>query len=517
MNGILRALLLAAMAAPALADAELTLTASHDHTKIALGSGGSAVIRNVSATEAARNVVVEVTASPGLEFHLPFIGGVEWSCTPGRTKFVCTKDRIAPGELTLIGFHLLSTDPAGGYRRVDMAMTAQNAPAKSLAFEVIVPREYAIATAADFGAGSLRAAIEDANAHPFCGTEIACNISISRTVPLIAPETPLPAIRKCNTNLRGADNDEFALQTKPTAISGENASYGNGLEVRIPVCAPGVPNVLISGLAVHSWPWNGIAVEGTAEEGPGTALVVVHRTYIGTDRTGLVARPNRGWGVVVDSPHTAVAVGYGVASTNGRSGIAVLRARQVWVTAMRIEGNGASGIASFGAPLVVGESTIAHNRHFGLAIARGAARAAVSYSAIHSNSGLPVDWGLDGATPADDAETDGVPNTPRILDAYYDAAADQTVIRGVVRMRSGTFGDVYRIDAYVATSRRGDVAFRLSGSPLPRDVPPGLTDVPIEMALPGDQRGRLLALQFHGMRNGGIVASSEISEAVPVR
>lgn len=505
--------LLAFFATAALADAELTLTVRDE--PIPINQQVSLDIQNLSETEDARDLAVEIRLGEGLDFRRPILAGLDWSCTRSGATAVCRLARLGALKDALIVFEVMATDSEGGHKRVDITMTAANAPTQTRVLDIISFRFRTVTTASDFGAGSLRAAIEDINDSPLCGTEVMCFINFTdlRTL-IITPATPLPPIRKCNVFLFAPDDPEFPRATKRVAISGENASFGNGLEIRTPPCPQFMGGVSISGIAVHSWPWNGIAIEGTSDES-GVARHSIAQTYVGVDYTGLVPKPNGGRGIVLDSPHADLFLSRGIASANGRSGVALFRGVHATISNMRINNNGASGVFSFQVPFHVDGGTITHNAHAGVAIVKGTASATVSGAAIHSNSGLPIDWGIDGRTPPDD-ETDGVPNTPRILDAFYDPVHNQTIIRGEVRLRGTTFGQRYVVNALLATSPRGDLPAGRTLLHQAAPVPEGVADVPFEIGLVGDYRGQLIALQLHGIGEGtGVV--SEVSEARSVR
>ncbi len=190
---------------------------------------------------------------------------------------------------------------------------------------------FGVTTEDDFGAGSLRAAIDEVNEDPLCGTVIPCHIGFQSGLPIdtvfnIKPATPLPALRKCNVTIHGPEDLEFPRDVKLVVISGENATYGNGLEIRAS-CAEGVPGVSIESIVVNSWPWNGIYFEAPAAHVGSHFGHTMNRVYVGTDATGLLARPNRSRGIVTDSPHEVLSIFNSIVSGNGRSGIALFQGK----------------------------------------------------------------------------------------------------------------------------------------------------------------------------------------------
>lgn len=490
-----------------------------DHPQIAPRLGAGVFLEN--NTEAPlTDVAIEVRLDAGLAFHPPAgVNSEGWTCEGENTSVLtCRIPLFESGRIDVFAFVLDSTDPSGGMRTVRATLTAREiAPPRVVDFEVTVPRVIKVTTNADFGPGTLRAAIEEANEHPLCGTPIPCTISFNANM-TIAPLSPLPPIRKCNVSVAGPD----FLFAKGIVLSGENATHGHGLEVRAS-CAEGLPGVSIRGLAIHSWPWDGIHFEAPS---PTAARHEVVNCHVGTDAAGLVAKPNRSRGIVTDSPHERLWIAQSIVSGNRRSGIALFRGTSVDIVSMKIGvdinagplGNGASGVFSNRVPFLVGSALIAHNAHAGVAISRGTPRAFVIANSIQLNGGLPIDWGLDARTPSDD-ETDGVLNAPRITEASYNPLTNLTTVRGVVRLRAGAFGNVYSIEPYAALNARGDTLVRLIGNTAvqaPADGSAG--DVAFAITLAGDLRGQFIALQtFAGETSLLPSMVSEISEGALVR
>jgi len=490
-----------------------------ERSKLLEGFSGNLFIEN-TGSDAVNDARVSIELSEGIEFTPSFVSS--WDCTIDTpTRASCVIGRIAPGEYGGISFDARATHGRGGHHTATATLTASNlSNVPPVVFDIVSSKRMVVTTDADFGAGSLRAAIEEINAEPLCGTDVNCNVGFAGPMTL-TPATPLPPIRKCNVSIFGPDDIELPRATKAIVISGEKASFGNGLEIRA-ACGADLDGVSLSGLVVNSWPENGIYFE-TPEGHVSQYGHSLNQVYVGTDATGTVARPNGSRGIVTNSPHDVVGIFNAVVSGNVRSGIAFFHGRKVSVTGCAVGpgrtgeplGNGASGIFSYGAPMIVSSSAIAYNGHAGVSIARGTAQSFVSHSNIFANAGLPIDWGLDERTPADD-ESDRILNAPRVVDAFYDAASNQTIIRGTVRLRAGVFGtDVFNIAVYLAHTTRGDIATGVTMAPKQLFAPAGgnAEEVEFEIALNSDFRGRLIALQTQA----GTIVSSEISEALPVR
>jgi hypothetical protein len=519
----MRPLVLAvALFAAVLAHAAPTLEFHVERSTIATLRGDAVFVHNTSA-ETAYDLVVRLEYSAGLRLYNG-LWSSDWTCSESAQSATCRIAEFAPDAFDGLIFIFDATDDSGGHGSATATLSARDlGTVGAVTIDVIAPHKKSVTTTDDYGAGSLREAIDELNDNPICGTDVPCNVSfaIAGQRPFtIAPASPLPAIRKCNVFIDGPEDVEFPTPEHDVAISGENASYGNGLEVRA-ACAGGVDGVTIDQIAVHSWPWNGVYFAAPAAHGSGLGRHYLRSVYVGTDVTGLVAKPNGSRGIVIDSPYEDVVIAGGLASGNARSGIAVLGARLARIMAMGIGvdrhgnpmGNGASGVFSFGAPFVLDSSVIENNAHFGVSIAYGTPLAMVTNNRIAHNAGLPIDWGLDDRTPSDD-ESDGVLNAPRVVDAFYDETRDVTVIRGTVRLRAGAYAGGYTIEAYLASSQRGDVLEALYLPPQ-QVAPPatGVAEVELEIAVPNDLRGKLIALQTHA----GDTQSSEISEALPVR
>ena len=129
----------------------------------------------------------------------------------------------------------------------------------------------------DSGIGSLRQAIIDSNATPGAND---IGFALSGSAPFtIAPTSALPAITN-TVSIGGAGPDG-----KPAvALDGTNAGNGaSGVDIRANNCT-------IDGLAIGGFDSRGIVIEGAS----GT---LVRGSYIGTDTTGMTARPNGGAGI----------------------------------------------------------------------------------------------------------------------------------------------------------------------------------------------------------------------------
>lgn len=196
-------------------------------------------------------------------------------------------------------------------------MPANRATRRRLNVEALenrtVPAVFAVTTAADVGAGSLRQAILDANAAPGPDT---IEFAIDTGVQTIRPASQLPTITQSvvidgTTQPRGA----AAAGTLLIELDGTDAGVSTvGLNITGPL-------VTVRGLAVNSFGNVGIFVQGAAAAG-----AQIEGNYVGLDPTGEVARPNLGSGIqirsasdvrivnnVVSANATGIVVGFGTA------------------------------------------------------------------------------------------------------------------------------------------------------------------------------------------------------------
>lgn len=81
----------------------------------------------------------------------------------------------------------------------------------------------------------------------------------------------------------------------------------------------------------------------------------------------------------------------------------------------------------------------------------------IRMNSMFANGGLPIDIGLDGATPPRADDTGVASNPPAILSARYDAALDRTIITAKIETRPlGPFGNSYLLDFYANGAADGD-------------------------------------------------------------
>ena len=313
-----------------------------------------------------------------------------------------------------------------------------------------------VTTTADGGPGSVRDTI--ARVNQLCGgRSVLCRVIFE--VPhnsSFEPLTPLPPITACG-RVQITGGRDGVIGDRFFEISGTRVREGAGLEIR-PACTDTTASggILISGLAINSFPHDGVSIHPTG----GEYSVTLHGMFIGTDMLGTRARPN-GWrGVAITSPLAYVEIAGSVVSGNGRSGVWAWDAARVRIgssligvgTDGRPLGNGASGVFVFRGFGHIKNTTIAHNAHWGATAMPRAYMDASDGNSFYSNGVLGIDWGVDFHTLG---ELPTAPAAPVITSATYDPATNATTVRGTLEISKAEPGDRYHVRLYSSSSGNG--------------------------------------------------------------
>jgi hypothetical protein len=414
---------------------------------------------------------------PGTRFFLQFavvnatieaIDAPAWTCTINGAKADCTI--VATTTSCCIDDELLvtvrtSSDRRGGETHLTVDATSDGqAVLESRPSSVIeVYRHIAVTSTADAGPGTLRAALEEVNAH--CH-ESPCKVdfAIGEPVPAegwftIVPETPFPVVRTERVILDGTTQTKFSGDTNPrgpeVAIDGRKT--GLGLEIHAS-CDGVVKGFALGNFHLNEAVWLSRAAP-PCERYIRLTQVDSHtiaENHIGVDPSGTTPWPNLR-GLRLDGDELAV-VTNNVIRHNIRSGVWQWNGSAA-IRDNRIEDNGASGI--FFGPAVssaeVLRNTIANHPHMGVAVARGAQRVDIRQNSMRANAGLGIDWGLDGPSPILESDTGTHSNPPLLLSAEYDEALDQTNVTMTLRSnRLASYGNAFVINLYANEGPDGD-------------------------------------------------------------
>lgn len=441
--------------------------------------------RDIRVEYTATNAVIERIEAPSI-----------LSCSIDGATAVCT----APSLILEYDFESIRdirvTLRASGDRRGDAAVLSMRASSNLPDFNdansrtqsaVRVIRWIEVKTAADEGAGSLRDAMEQANATCTPGP---CRIvfEIPGPVPAegwftITPSRPFPPLTSSRISIEGTRQTAFTGDTNPAgpevAIDGRFAHHGLELLNRC--------ESVVEGLAIGNFDANQ-AIRMTAPDScpefDRADRREIARNHIGVDPSGTVAWPNRRG---ISANDSGVLVSKNVISHNTYSGIWMMRG-PIRIRENRFEHNGASGIflgpqTTFAEVL---ENTIAEHREMGVAVARGAREIDIRQNAMKNNGGLGIDWGLDGVSPVDGDDSNfGASNAPVLLTARYIASEDRTVVNLVLKTSPlGPYMNGGSLDFYANEGPDGD-GERWIGSHIHPDL-----SKPVVVSLFGDHRGK---------------------------
>jgi hypothetical protein len=460
-------------------------------------------VSNVSADATAFIPVLRITFPEEFTVVSP-VRSDGWRCSVAPGTVRCYALRIEPQRDNLFRFDLLT--PAthrGGILPITASVTSATPDGvvsnNRTAASLIITRVYHVTSDADSGEGSFRAAIEDANRD--CTGDPPCKVvfDFPATVELLSP---LPPVIAANT-LIGAN--EIDLE-----INGSRLREGNGLVLR----QRGVETLSIQHLIINGFPENGISIEPVDRN---------IRVYdIRGNRIG--ANGLRGIAITDPAAHSVIALNQ--ISGNGRSGVALWAAGNTYLFANRIGvkadsdeplPNGAAGVyisAGTRETLVQG-NLIAFHPDFGVGIEPGARNVGIT-GRVTQNGDLDVDWGLDGPTPNDVDDSDGIPNHPEVHSAVYDAA------EGVTRI-SGEYRGTHRTGLFILYLYASDRVNRFGVAHLDRLIHREFTFLGegvtrFEVTIPRDLRGQYVSAARAATLSPELpdTDSSELSRAVRV-
>lgn len=452
-------------------------------------SPGSRAIVNFYVLNAGSETItggtVHVAFAP---FRLESVHALDtWSCSSTTGSVDCAFGTLAPQEQQPATLSIFAPDDEHGGRFpivIDgiSATTDTNPSNNHFETSIAVTHVVHVTQRETDGPASLRAGIEDVNAS--CDRTMPCLILFDfmteTAIESVFVTTPLPLITACDLTI---DRVPWPpdLPQRPFSIIGSGFASGSGLRLQ-PACADS--SFLLRRVAVTGFGGDGVLIGGE--------LPASYRF----EDAALIGNGSRG--LAIDSPNARTLIGGTEIRNNQRSGVFVWRGSQTVIEESTIDHNHASGVFAgpLGGALGIVQSSITFHPHFGVALSPGS-KASISNSIVSGNYVLDIDWKLDGPTPNDADETDGIPNTPRIESATYDAAANVTRIaidyHSVAHEESRYEADVYASDGLTlfGTAHLEQLVAR---TPLYHATADGEhVDVHVVVEVPGDLRGKYLS------------------------
>lgn len=368
---------------------------------------------------------------------LPIAGPDLWNCE-GSSDSNCTWFRPMAAQSQLTFDYTLTFPQRAGrtYIEARFGYALANQPSLvTLAEPVLVSmaRPFSVTSTADSDEGSLRNALLAVNAEPVCATlpcRIEFHISGTGAWQTIAPLTPLPRLIAGDVELDATTQADTNPLGPDVQLLGTNLNTGDALDLQ-------ADQLVVRGLAIGGFPGSGIFYRPKMFG----SIFLFERNFIGVDPTGTMPVHNGSRGITVEEGVVSGSlIRENVLSGNGRSGIYVTTERNQFgplSPVIRIENNRIGVAAAGDAPIPnhasgiflgpesewvrVANNVIAHNKHFGVAIARGGTNHVVAANRMLRNGQSGIDHGLDGP----DASGRAV-----LLSATYEAATNTTIVRG---------------------------------------------------------------------------------------
>jgi hypothetical protein len=417
-------------------------------------------VANESTLAAAHDVVVTVDFPDGTKIT----GSAGVKCNISGPHVDCSVGDLAAGARENFSIQAIQIDrldaPTVSFSASISGREQDLNPASNhISNGYTLTRTFPVTSVADSGTGSLRQAIDDANATDLGGAIV---FRFDGPIPnagwwTIAPKSALPQI----TTPLDIDGGSLARWRGSKAnplgpdveITGNGVRESHGIDIHAP-CGN-----TVSDLAVNGFSGNGINVESknpcTQPNPLGDSFVVNRVTgcYLGVDPTGSGAISNglRGIGVALQARVNDVFIISGnVLSGNLRSGVFVSSGPSCAITGNRIGvaanddtplPNGASGVFVATSGSTISGNVIANNHDFGIAVDRHTSYVDFGDNSIYANGVLGIDIGLDGPGS-------GEVTPPQLTRATYDAVTDQTTIEGIFSTGGSTFTPSFFVELY---------------------------------------------------------------------
>jgi CSLREA domain-containing protein len=264
----------------------------------------------------------------------------------------------------------------------------------------------------------------------------------------------------------------------------------------------GAGSTIVAGFAINRFEGHGIEITGA-----GSNTIVVN--FVGTDPTGLLARPNGGSGIRISgSPNNGLEAN--VVSGNGRAGVRLEAGADLnvvesnWIGVGR-DGttpvpNGENGVLILsGSSNVLVDNTVAHNNTQGVQISAGLHNEIV-FNSIHSNGLLGIELGADGVTPNDAGDADSGANGLQNYPVLTRATTSPTTT-GISGTFSGAPNTSLFMDYYVSDtcdpSGYGEGASQLDSQTVTTDAG-GQAVIQISSGFPATTAGKYLTATATG-------------------
>lgn len=376
------------------------------------------------------------------------------NCTVSGTRATCNVGALEQhtgahwNELQL---EVVAPDASDAHFVYDIAIqsnVADEAPqSNTFASATKTFKTFFVTNTSDTGSGSLRNAIESANASCL---DVTTPCAIAFRIPTagqswhtIRPASTLPSLVAVNVHLDATTQTAYFGDTNPVGpeieINGSEAGASQGLHVFTPCTAQ------VRGLAINGFRGNGLVLTSYGDCSWSGPFASVSESYIGTDPTGTHAVPNDR-GIWIGGTNWSLA--NNVISGNRYAGVfidqgAVAVRKNIIGLTRALDaplGNGASGvfvgIGASGTDII--DNYIGFNGHFGVSIARAARNVALYGNSFQANHQLAIDFGLDGASTS-------VPvPIPVVVSATYENGATRIVI-ATERVPSEHNGSVFMV------------------------------------------------------------------------